>query len=76
MRKGPTLFVRDVTARGILDLDAWLREFSVMPGFWSLLLERATALDLQWPLHHTLRYAQAILGMPVRCKPWPHWSPA
>ena len=51
--------------RGIVDLDALLREFSAVPGFWSLLLERATVLDLQWPLHHALRYAQAILGTPV-----------
>ena len=51
--------------RGIVDLDALLREFSAMPGFWSLLLERAAELDLRWPLHHALRYAQAILGTPV-----------
>lgn len=51
--------------RGIVDLDALLYEFSAMPGFWPLLLERAAALDLQWPLHHALRYAQAILGTPM-----------
>ncbi len=51
--------------RGVVDLDALLREFAVLPGFWPQLLERAAALDLQWPLHHALRYAQAFMGTPV-----------
>ncbi len=46
--------------RGVVDIDALLREFSAVPGFWPDLLERAAVLGLQWPLHHALRYAQAI----------------
>lgn len=51
--------------RGVVDLDALLRGFSALPDFWPQLLERAVVLDLQWPLHHALRYAQALLGTPV-----------
>ena len=51
--------------RGVVDIDALLREFASVPGFWSDLLERAAALSLQWPLHHALRYAQAIMQTPV-----------
>ena len=51
--------------RGIVDLDALMREFADLPEFWSLLMERATVLELQWPLHHALRYTQAMLGTPV-----------
>lgn len=51
--------------RGVVDIDALLREFSAVPGFWPDLLERAAVLGLQWPLHHALRYAQAITQTPV-----------
>lgn len=51
--------------RGVVDIDALLREFAAVPGFWPDLLERAAVLGLQWPLHHALRYAQAIMNTPV-----------
>lgn len=51
--------------RGVVDLDALLREFSALPDFWPRLLERAGVLELQWPLHHALHYAQSIMGTPV-----------
>jgi hypothetical protein len=51
--------------RGVVDIDALLREFSAVPGFWPDLLERAAVLGLQWPLHHALSYAQAITQTPV-----------
>lgn len=51
--------------RGLVDLDALLREFSVNPTFWSELLERARALQLEWPLHQALRYAGRLLATPI-----------
>ena len=51
--------------RGVVDLDALLREFATVPGFWSGLLARSAELDLQWPLHHALRYAHTIMDTPV-----------
>ena len=51
--------------RGVVDIDALLREFASVPGFWSDLRERAAARSRQWPLHHALRYAQAIMQTPV-----------
>lgn len=51
--------------RGVVDLDALLREFSTQPDFWRCLLERAQMLELEWPLHHALRYTQKIMDTPV-----------
>lgn len=51
--------------RGLVDLHALLGEFSVAPEFWDRLLERATRLDLLWPLFQALRYTQMMLGTPV-----------
>ena len=51
--------------RGVVDLDALLREFSTLPDFWPNLLERASVMELEWPLHHALYYAQRIMGTPV-----------
>ena len=47
--------------RGLVDLDALLREFAADPGFWPELLARARALQLEWPLHQALRYAGMLL---------------
>ena len=52
--------------RGVVDLDALLREFAAVPGFWPGLLARASELGLQWPLHHALRYAHTIMSTPVQ----------
>lgn len=51
--------------RGLVDLDALLREFSSAAGFWQELLHRARALDLEWPLFYALRYTARLLGTPV-----------
>ena len=51
--------------RGVVDLDALLREFSVLPDFWPHLLGRANVMELEWPLHHALYYVQKIMGTPV-----------
>jgi len=51
--------------RGLVDLDALLREFAADPGFWPELLARARALQLEWPLHQALRYAGMLLHSAV-----------
>jgi hypothetical protein len=51
--------------RGLVDIDALLREAALQPDFWPQLLARAQALGWGWPLHHGLRYAQALLASPV-----------
>lgn len=51
--------------RGLVDIDALLRECAQQQDFWPQLLARAQALELRWPLHHGLRYAQALLHSPV-----------
>ena len=51
--------------RGLVDLDALLREFSVVDGFWQRLLDRAGLLQLEWPLHQALRYVGLLLEAPV-----------
>jgi hypothetical protein len=51
--------------RGLVDLDALLREFAENPTFWSELLARAHALQLEWPLHQALRYAGMLLETPI-----------
>jgi hypothetical protein len=47
--------------RGLVDLDALLREFAMEEGFWPGLLARARLLQLEWPLHQALRYAGILL---------------
>lgn len=51
--------------RGVVDLDALLREFAAAPDFWLHLRERAAVLELEWPLHHALHYARKIMGTPM-----------
>ena len=47
--------------RGLVDLEALLREFAANPDFWPELLARARALQLEWPLHQALRYVGMLL---------------
>lgn len=51
--------------RGIVDLDALMTEFSEMPDFWPDLVERASTLQLEWPLLLAMRYTRAILGTAI-----------
>lgn len=51
--------------RGLLDLDALLREFSIESDFWRALLQRARLLDLEWPLYFGLRYTRIMLDTPI-----------
>jgi len=51
--------------RDIADLDSLLRGFSVAPGFWRELVERAAELDLTRPLFYALRYSACITDTPV-----------
>ncbi|MCW5654653.1 nucleotidyltransferase family protein [Hydrogenophaga sp.] len=51
--------------RGLVDLDALLREFEATPNFWPGLVERAEHMQLEWPLHQALRYLALLLGTPV-----------
>ena len=51
--------------RGVVDLDALLREFGAETDFWRCLLERSQVLGLEWPLHHALRYTQIIMDTQV-----------
>lgn len=51
--------------RGLVDLDALLRENAAFPGGWDALFARACALDLRWPLFQALRYTRLMLGTPV-----------
>lgn len=56
--------------RGLVDLDALLRENAQRPDFWPTLLQRAAQLDLRWPLYQALRYTRLVLQTPV---PEPVW---
>ncbi len=51
--------------RDLADLDALLRDYANMPGFWEQLVTRAGALNLGRPLHYALRYAKSLLDTPV-----------
>ena len=51
--------------RGLVDLDALLREFGSQPGFWSGLVPRAVELELSRPLFYALRYSVDFLRTPV-----------
>lgn len=51
--------------RDLSDLDLLLRHFGSDAGFWDELLERATRLDLQRPLHYGIRHATRLLDTPV-----------
>jgi Uncharacterised nucleotidyltransferase len=51
--------------RGLVDIDALLREFSPQNGFWDRLVPRALELDLSRPLFYALRYTGLMLGTPI-----------
>lgn len=55
----------EMGTRGLVDLDALVREFSGDPGFWGDLQARAQVLDLAWPMFLALRYCRMMLGTPV-----------
>lgn len=55
----------DLGLRGLVDLDALLRELGAVPGIWPELLQRARALDLERSLFHALRYTRLVLGTPT-----------
>lgn len=51
--------------RGLVDLDALLREHGAAPDFWPSLVPRAMALELTRPLFYALRYVSRVLGTEV-----------
>lgn len=51
--------------RGLVDLDALLREFGRELDFWPALQTRALRLDLQGPLYLALRYTRLLLQTPA-----------
>ena len=51
--------------RGLVDIDALLREFGVGDRFWDRLVPRALELELSRPLFYALRYAGSMLGTPI-----------
>jgi hypothetical protein len=50
--------------RDLFDLDALLREFGTLDGFWPRLTARARAIGLTRPLWLALRYTRAMLDTP------------
>ncbi len=51
--------------RGLVDLDALLRECGSDLDFWPALQSRAQRLDLEGPLYQALRYTRLLLQTPV-----------
>ena len=51
--------------RGLVDLDALLREFGQDASFWPTLQARAQVLDLEGPLHQALRYTRLLMQTPA-----------
>lgn len=51
--------------RGLVDLDALLREYGLASDFWPHLVVRASALQLTRPLFYALRYVGMMLGTAV-----------
>lgn len=51
--------------RGLVDLDALLREHGSASDFWPRLVARASALQLTRPLFYALRYVGMMLGTAV-----------
>lgn len=51
--------------RGLVDLDALLREFGRELDFWPALQSRALRLDLAGPLYLALRYSRLLLQTPA-----------
>ena len=56
--------------RGLVDLDALLREFGRRDDFWQELVPRAVTLELVRPLFYALHYAQKMLSTPVPAILW------
>lgn len=55
----------DLRVREVVDIDALLREFSALPGFWDRLAARARQLGLERPLWYGLTFAHAWLQLPL-----------
>lgn len=55
----------DTGLRGVADLDALIREFSLQAAFFDLLFARAVELKLALPLYQALRLAQHFLSTPL-----------
>lgn len=55
----------DLGTRGLVDLDALLREHGQASDFWPNLVTRASDLQLTRPLFYALRYAGMMLGTAV-----------
>lgn len=51
--------------RGLIDLDALLKELGAAPSFWQSLVPRAVELNLVIPLFYALRYASLMLATPI-----------
>lgn len=51
--------------RDLFDLDALMREFDALDGFWPRLLARARQIGLAGPLALALHYTQALLDTPL-----------
>jgi hypothetical protein len=51
--------------RGVVDLDALLREFGRDSVFWPELVPRAKELELLRPVFYALRYASLLLNTPI-----------
>lgn len=51
--------------RDLCDLDALLRDFAALPGFWPELLARASELDLERAVFYALRFSHRLLATPV-----------
>ena len=51
--------------RDLVDLDALLREYGRLPGFWTDLLGRAKTMGLGKPLFYGLRYCHRLLDTPI-----------
>ncbi|UCV17295.1 nucleotidyltransferase domain-containing protein [Ferribacterium limneticum] len=51
--------------RDLFDIDALIREFGVMPDFWTELLDSGQETGASRFLYYALRYARSELGSPV-----------
>lgn len=51
--------------RDLVDIDALLRHFASIDGFWEHLAGRSVQLDLARPLFYALRFAKAFLNTPI-----------
>jgi hypothetical protein len=51
--------------RDLVDLDALLRHFGALPGFWRSIVPRAEMLDLARPLYYALRWTTRLFDTPI-----------